>query len=134
MSVVGLLPAVGSEESRALRKRRVAFARELRDRMTPAEKALWGRLRKTRSGGFRWGHQRPKGNWIPDFYCHKPQLVVEVDGGYHKGQRQADARRDANFESIWGIKTLRFTNEVVLAQLDAVCDRILEECLFRTAY
>jgi very-short-patch-repair endonuclease len=49
-------------------------------------------------------------------------LIVEVDGGQHS-ESQRDAERDACFESQ-GLRTLRFWNDEVTHNIDAVCHKI----------
>jgi len=55
------------------------FAKELRNKMTPAELFLWEALRKNKLG-VRFKPQHPLDRYIADFYCHKVKLVIEVDG------------------------------------------------------
>jgi very-short-patch-repair endonuclease len=50
--------------------------------MTPTEKILWQELRANKlCVHFRW--QQVVAGFIVDFYCHKADLVVEVDGDIH---------------------------------------------------
>jgi Protein of unknown function (DUF559) len=65
------------------------------------------------------------GNFILDFYCAAHKLVVEVDGGIHETQIEYDAARTTELES-YGYKIVRFTNEVVLHQLETVLAEILQ--------
>ena len=64
-------------------------AKELRENMTDAEKILWTRL-KSNQLGVRFKSQHPINIFIVDFYCHKYKLVIEVDGDYHKEQKDYD--------------------------------------------
>jgi very-short-patch-repair endonuclease len=64
-------------------------------------------------GQFRCGH------WA----AHK--LVVEVDGGIHETQIEYDAARTTELEAH-GYTIVRFTNEVVLHQLETVLAEILQ--------
>jgi hypothetical protein len=68
------------------------FSRGLRKHQTPCEKRLWERLKNRQVLGFKFLRQHPimydrQGNdlnfFIPDFYCSKARLVIEVDGGIH---------------------------------------------------
>ena len=66
------------------------------------------------------------GCYIVDFYCWKGNLAVELDGSQHyEPQVQVyDQRRSAYLEEELGMQVLRFTNEEVLREFDAVCARI----------
>ncbi len=59
------------------------FAKENRQFMTEAERALWMRLRGN-ALGHKFLRQHIIGDYIVDFLCRDAQVVVEVDGGYHK--------------------------------------------------
>ncbi len=98
------------------------FAQRLRDRMTPSEKKLWQRLRKNQLG-HRFTRQKIISGWIADFHCSARNLVVEVDGGYHKFRRKQDAVRDFVI-ARHGIRTIRIMNEEIAADLDAVVAKI----------
>jgi cyclase len=43
---------------------------------------LWGYL-KGRQLGAKFRRQHPVGVFIADFYCHKYQLVIDLDGSIH---------------------------------------------------
>ena len=100
-------------------------ARQLRSNMTDAEGRLWARLRGKQLLGVQFYRQKPLGNSIVDFYAPKAHLVLEVDGGQHfePTQRAADAERTAMLSGM-GLRVLRFTNVEVLAQTDAVVEKI----------
>jgi len=98
-------------------------ARELRRTMTDAERQLWRCLRLRQLEGYRFRRQVPIGPYVVDFLCLQARLVVEVDGGQH-ADAPADRRRDA-FLRRRGFRVLRFWNNQVLAQPDAVCEVIL---------
>ena len=100
-----------------------ARARELRQRMTPAEKALWQHLRNRQLHGLKFRRQHPVDRFIVDFYCAAKHLVVEVDGDIHEEQSEQDAARDA-FLQERGYRVLRFRNEEVLNDIKAVLERI----------
>lgn len=104
----------------------VAKARELRKNMTPAEKKLWYDYLRTFK--FRVLRQRPIAFFIVDFYCAALKLVIEVDGNSHltEAGRAYDAERTRILEG-YGLKVIRFTNDEVLHNFEAVCDRINEE-------
>jgi very-short-patch-repair endonuclease len=102
-----------------------ATARDLRQRTTPAEQALWDLLRNRRFLGLKFRRQHRIGPFIADFYCHDLKLVVEVDGGVHDTRSQAlrDDNRDAALEEL-GIAVLRIRNEEVLEDPAGVLKRI----------
>jgi adenine-specific DNA-methyltransferase len=56
------------------------------------------------------------------------KLIVEVDGGQHAEAIGYDRKRDAWLETQ-GFRVLRFWNNEVLAEMEAVLERILAEAL-----
>ena len=108
-------------------KRLVRIARALRRRMTDAEKKLWSLLRVNHLG-LKFRRQVPFGEHVPDFYCHELKLNVEVDGGQHYTDEgiQNDEKRDDELERS-GIMVLRYSNDQVLEETEAVADEIFEE-------
>ncbi|MCG2785555.1 MAG: endonuclease domain-containing protein [Anaerolineae bacterium] len=102
-------------------------ARELRQKMTPAEAVLWQALRANRLGGFHFRRQQVIAGFIVDFYCHAASLVIEVDGGIHKQQIEADRERERILVER-GLRVLRFQNEQVLNDLAGVLAHILAAC------
>jgi very-short-patch-repair endonuclease len=75
--------------------------------------------------GFKFRRQHPIGPYIVDFYCHKAQLAIEIDGGQHNQDDQLlyDERRTAYLEDQ-GIKVLRFWNHDVLRETETVLEVI----------
>jgi len=102
-------------------------ARELRKVQTPAEQALWSRLRKRALGGLKFRRQHPLGPYFADFYCAQHRLVVELDGDIHLGHVEQDRARTAQLEA-YGYHLLRVRNEEVAADLEAVLTRIAAAC------
>jgi very-short-patch-repair endonuclease len=98
-------------------------AKQLRSHQTDAEARLWFHLRGHRFMGLKFKRQKPMGRYILDFICHAPKLVIEVDGGQHAEQAAADRERDAWLE-VQGFRVLRFWNNQVLAETDAVLEAI----------
>jgi len=99
--------------------------RQLRRTMTPAEAVLWEKLRNKQFQGLKFNRQHSIGNYIVDFYCAHPRLVIEVDGEAHSEseQKTKDSHRDENLIDMDYI-VLRFTNEEVLNNIDEVLKRI----------
>ncbi len=100
------------------------FARDLRRNMTDAERRLWGALRAQRFEGWKFRRQEPLGDYIADFICYDARLVIEIDGGQH-AESQRDVQRDAWFAEQ-GYRVLRFWNNEVLSQQEAVLERIYD--------
>ena len=102
-------------------------AKELRWDMTPAETALWERLQNKQLHGLKFRRQHPLHHFILDFYCHRHQLVIEVDGGIHNRQKAYDTARTEWLEQR-GFRVMRFSNEQVLTDIEAVLDQIAAAC------
>ncbi|MEW9837603.1 endonuclease domain-containing protein [Mesorhizobium marinum] len=101
-------------------------AKSMRRVMTDAEVKLWNELRAHRLMGLGFRRQVPIAGYIVDFACPHKRLIVEVDGCQHG--RDDDARRDsartARLEQN-GWTVLRFWNDDVIRDIDAVCDHIV---------
>jgi very-short-patch-repair endonuclease len=104
----------------------LAHAREMRHPQTPAEATLWHALRNRRTG-FKFRRQHPIYRFIIDFYCAKAKLLIEIDGESHLEQSQAeyDQVRTEYLEAL-GYKIIRFTNNDVRYNLNAVANKILQ--------
>ncbi len=89
-------------------------ARELRKRMTHAEKFLWEILRGKTLGGAKFRRQHPIYMYVVDFYCHSLKLVIELDGAVHDSEEASiyDQNRTLVLEEF-GLKVIRFKNEEV---------------------
>ena len=105
----------------------IEFAKELRKNKTDEERALWERLRRKALGGYRFRQQHPIGTYIADFYCAEARLVVEVDGGIHRRQRENDSARTAQFE-VFRYRVVRFRNEQILDNVNQVLATIEQLC------
>jgi len=101
-------------------------ARTLRKNMTEAERKLWGRLRGQQLG-IRFRRQAVLGRYIVDFLCLDPKIIIEVDGSQHAEDIHYDERRTKWLESL-GYRVLRYWNNEVLQELDAVLDAIWKAC------
>ena len=91
--------------------------------MTDAERALWGVLRSRQLQGFKFRRQHPIGKFVVDFVCLERKLILELDGGHHAEQIEADAERTAFLESL-GFRVLRFWNNEVLTELEGVAQQV----------
>jgi very-short-patch-repair endonuclease len=103
-------------------------AKELRSKMTLAEREMWRLLRKHRQGGFYFRRQHPLARFIVDFCCTREKLCIEVDGGIHDEQCERDEERTAWLEAM-GYRVLRFANEEVLSTPHLVARRIEQELI-----
>lgn len=101
-------------------------ARELRSRQTRAESLLWQVLRAKRLSGLKFRRQHPIGPFFADFACPEMWCIVEIDGGYHDAVHEEDRSRQAYLEDA-GWRVLRFTNEDVLDDVEAVAIGIARE-------
>jgi very-short-patch-repair endonuclease len=77
-------------------------AKELRKRMTIAERLVWQMLRKHRQRGFYFRRQHPVGRFILDFCCVQAKLCIEAAG----------------------YRVIRFRNDEVMEQSQMVYERI----------
>lgn len=102
------------------------LARQMRLEPTPAEQALWARLRHHRIRGVKFRRQHPIERFIVDFFAYRPRLAIEVDGSIDDYTPEEDAIRQALIESL-NIRVLRFTNDEVLYNPDEVIERIDDE-------
>jgi very-short-patch-repair endonuclease len=75
--------------------------------------------------GFQFRRQRPVLNYIADFMCKELMLVIEVDGSIHQLEEiiKNDTIRQKALEQS-GFTVLRFTNEEVLENINAVTNSI----------
>ena len=103
-------------------------AKRLRRGETDAERKLWMRLRDRQVNGAKFRRQQPIGRYIVDFFCPESKLVVELDGGHHADQVEADMRR-ADFLTKSGYRVLRFWDNDVLADTEAVLQKIVNELI-----
>lgn len=95
----------------------------MRGEPTEAEDRLWQILRAKRLSGYKFKRQLPIDHYIADFACLRQRLIVEADGSQH-GESASDARRDAYLGSQ-GFRILRFWNNEIFENEEAVCDAIL---------
>lgn len=98
------------QQARSTIKR--AWRGEMRAKPTPAEAALADALKPL---GVKFTRQAIVHGFIPDFWCAKHKLIVEVDGLVHSlaGQKEYDKKRDGILRAK-GITILRFSNDEVL--------------------
>ena len=97
---------------------------QLRTNATEAEQRIWYFLRNRQFERFKFRRQHPIGVYIVDFVCLEQKLVIELDGGQHTGQAKYDERRTKALLDK-GFRVLRFWNNDVLNNTDAVLETIL---------
>jgi len=100
------------------------LARDLRKNMTDAETLLWAHLRSG-VNVFKIRRQHPIGIYIVDFYCHKINLIVEVDGLIHNSSeiKIYDERRETELKLL-GYCILRFSNQEIFTDIENVLEKI----------
>jgi 5-methyltetrahydrofolate--homocysteine methyltransferase len=98
---------------------------EMRHSQTPAEATLWRAIRG-RNLAYKFRRQHPIEHFIVDFYCAQARLCIEIDGDSHlePAKEEYDSLRTARLEEL-GYKVIRFTNNDVRYQLQAVIDEII---------
>jgi very-short-patch-repair endonuclease len=101
---------------------KLAFAKQLRREMTPAERRLWNALRRNALDGFHFRRQQVIEGYIADFYCDAAKLAIELDGGVHQEQWKYDESRDQAIASV-GVRVLRISNDAML-DVEAVVEHI----------
>jgi very-short-patch-repair endonuclease len=110
------------------------ITRKLRNNATPEEIKLWRYIRKKQLDGRKFLRQHAiiydsAGDEhffnVPDFFCYKENLAIELDGKIHLYSREKDNRRDEILNEL-DIKVLRIKNEE-LTNIDEVLLKIKEE-------
>src|SRR5262249_23496088 len=74
----------------------------------------------------RFRRQHPIGSRIVDFACPAVKLAIELDGGQHASQEEADAARTSEI-ARHGYRVIRFWNSDVVNNLPGVLERIQQE-------
>ena len=99
----------------------------MRNNVPAAEELVWSSLRKNQVLDYKFRRQYGVGPYVIDFYCPALKLAVEIDGDSHfvTDAIENDKRRQAFIESF-GIHFLRFTNQEVNRELDAVLEKIYQ--------
>lgn len=92
-------------------------SRALRQLSTDAEKLVWSKLRNKQFHGLKFRRQRPVGPYIADFCCDEEKLIIELDGGQHTPEKDAD--RTVFLESQ-GYKVWRYWNNDVLKNIEGI--------------
>ena len=120
-----------AKSKREVREEAKRLSRELRKRMTRAEKIFWQAVRNRRFLGKRFIRQHPlfheaSGSfwfYIVDFYCPEDRLVVELDGSSHEGKGTEDRERTEIVEAN-RIRITRFGNEEIDTDISKVLRKL----------
>lgn len=99
------------------------LARTLRKNQTDAERLMWSRLRNRQMLGCKFRRQQMMGNYIVDFLCMEPKIIIELDGGQHVQQQVYDDQRSQYLGRL-GYTVHRFWNHEVLVETEAVLEAI----------
>jgi very-short-patch-repair endonuclease len=99
-------------------------ARDMRRNPTPAQVALWERLRDKQCG-FTFNREVVMGSAIVDFACKTRWLVVET-GGEGEAEGTIAALSDRKLRDV-GVRVLRFSDDEVLGDTDRVVKAIKDE-------
>lgn len=102
------------------------FAVRMRNQPTPAEETLWNALSGKQLEGYKFRRQHIIGSYIADFICLKLNLIIEIDGSIHQlPENQTSDVERTNWLNRQGYRVIRFTNEEVLTNLEAVLEKII---------
>ncbi|MGH9697800.1 MAG: endonuclease domain-containing protein [Bryobacteraceae bacterium] len=91
------------------------------------EKLLWRALRESFPDA-RFRRQHPVGRYVVDFAYPARRLAIEIDGGQHAMQEQADAVRTSEI-ALRGYRVVRFWDGDVIRNLQGVLEAIGQEML-----
>jgi very-short-patch-repair endonuclease len=108
-------------------KNYITIAQNLRKRLTDTERLLWSKLRAKQIEGHKFRRREPIGKYVVDFVCHEKRLIVELDGGQHAENRDADNQRD-KWLGDQGYRVLKFWNHEALTNSEGVLKVIVENC------
>jgi len=104
----------------------LVFAKELRQKQTPAEEMMRELLRNRKFLRLKFRRQHPLREFIIlDFYCQEVKLAIELDGSVHNtpAQQQSDKLRNEEC-SRQGIYTLRIKNEDLFNNTEQTLNKI----------
>lgn len=108
-------------------KEQTVVRRSLRNNATAPEAILWLRLKGKQVEGLKFRRQFGVGPYVLDFYCPELRLAIELDGEVHNtswGESHDEIRTKFLMEN--NINVLRFKNEVVYQNIEAIVQEIRE--------
>lgn len=99
--------------------------RDLRLESTLAEELLWQKIRNRKFLMLKFKRQHSIGNYVVDFYCANPRIIIELDGAVHleKEQKEKDKHHDENLTEM-NYLVFRFSNEDVLNNIKNVLEQM----------
>jgi len=100
-------------------------ARAQRRDPTPAQAALWERV-KDKQCGFTITREVLMGSAIVDFACRMRWLVIEIGGKGGDAEAQVAELSDRKLTEV-GVRVLRFSDEEVLENIEDVVRTIKQE-------
>ena len=78
--------------------------------------------------GRHFRRQVPIAEFVADFACHYPKLVIELDGSQHQDAATYDSKRTHALNAE-GFEVLRFWNNDIVESLEGVVENhVFEEC------
>jgi len=95
--------------------------------MTLPEYKLWGFFRNRQLMDLKFRRQQPIGCYIVDFVCFDMKLAIELDGSQHLENEKEDNKRTEELNKN-GLEVLRFTNDKVTNEINAVVEEIMNYC------
>ena len=105
----------------------VEKARENRKNQTEAENKIWNEVLKNKQfKNYKFLRQKPLDNFIADFYCAELMLVIEVDGDYHKREKEYDMLRSKRLGEF-GVRVVRFSNNEIMSNIKNVMKQLEKE-------
>lgn len=118
-----------------------SFSKHLKHNQTSSEILLREYLKAKKFHWLKFHRQKPlfvyrEENWIDrffiaDFYHHLSKLIIEIDGSIHtkKENKAYDKLREYLLKECW-YSILRFTNDMVVSDIEFVLKKIKEIILF----
>ena len=100
------------------------LAKNNRKKPTTGEEIIWKEILMKRKTGYKFLRQKPINRFILDFYCSEINLAIEIDGSSHDKKKYYDEARDVFLKQV-GIKTIRFTNDEVMDDIENVKRKIM---------
>ena len=97
---------------------------ENRNKPTDAERIMWEIVRNNKLG-IHFRRQHAIDDFIADFVCLSLSIIIEVDGSIHeKEENKIDDERRTRILNEKGFIVIRFTNEDIIYNTDAVIKKI----------
>ena len=112
--------------SRHNQKEQTLLIKTLRNNATAPETILWLRLKGKQIEGLKFRRQYGVGPYVLDFYCPELRLGIELDGEVHNTYEAEEYdKRRTRFLNDNRITVLRYKNEVVYQNLEAIVENII---------